>query len=276
MASFYFDYCSSRIHYQKWGTGKKILLCFHGYGESAASFSFLEPALGKDFTILAPDLPFHGQTEWSEGLFLSPRRLLSLVEEMINRSTTLAEKWTVLGYSMGGRVALQLLELCPEKFEKLLLLAPDGLKLNPWYWLATQTGPGNALFRWTMRHPGWFLFLLRVYATVKFVNPSIYKFTVHYLNDEQIRRELYVRWTTMRGFRPGLSAITRIIRVRKLPVSLFYGSFDRMMRRETGERFRKRGIAAYCRLILLPAGHQLLRAQFIEAFQSELKGEVAG
>jgi pimeloyl-ACP methyl ester carboxylesterase len=276
MASFYFDYNSSRIHYRKWGTGKKILLCFHGYGESASSFAFLEPALGQDFTILAIDLPFHGHTEWNEGFFLSPPQFLTLVDEMITRSAGVGKEWSVLGYSMGGRIALHILEVCPEKFERLLLLAPDGLKLNPWYWLATQTGPGNVLFRWTMRHPAWFLFLVRLYGTVKLVNPGIYKFIVHYINDGQVRRELYARWTTMRGFRPHPAAIARIIRVRKLPVSLFYGSFDRLMRRETGERFRKRGIAAYCRLILLPTGHQLLRAQFLDAFQAELKGEPAG
>jgi hypothetical protein len=44
----------------------------------------------------------------------------------------------------------------PEQIEKLVLLAPDGLKVNFWYWLATQTWLGKNSFCFTMKHPGWF------------------------------------------------------------------------------------------------------------------------
>jgi pimeloyl-ACP methyl ester carboxylesterase len=121
-----------------------------------------------------------------------------------------------------------------------------------------------------MRRPGWFFLLLRLRNGLQLVNPSVYKFTVQYINDDRVRQELYTRWTTMRGFRPRLAVIAAIIRDRKLPVRLIYGSYDRIIRWENAEKFRKRGIAATCHLTLLPTGHQLLRPQYLGILLSEL------
>jgi pimeloyl-ACP methyl ester carboxylesterase len=170
---------------------------------------------------------------------------------------------------MGGRVALQLLELAPSRIRRIVLLASDGLQMNFWYWLATQTIPGNALFRWTMKRPGWLFFLLRAGHVLRVVNPSIYKFTAHYVDDARVRENLYARWTTMRGFRPDLAAVERFIRQYEIPVKLLYGSYDRIIRWERGERFRASN-ALYCELILLPAGHQLLQAKFLEVIVKAL------
>jgi len=271
MQTGYYPLRNSRVHYRKWGTGPQLIFALHGYGESAASFTFLGEAVGVDFTLVAIDLPFHGQTEWNDGLFFDPGDLLAVLHGIEgNLGMTYLPGWWLLGYSMGGRIALQLLQDSPQLIDKLVLLAPDGLRLNPWYWLSTQTRPGNILFRATMRRPGWFFLLLRLGNALQLVNPSVYKFTVQYINDDRVRQELYTRWTTMRGFRPRLAVIAAIIRERQLPVRLVYGRYDRIIRWESGEKFRKRGIAATCHLTLLSTGHQLLRPQYLGVLLAEL------
>jgi pimeloyl-ACP methyl ester carboxylesterase len=177
-----------------------------------------------------------------------------------------APPWGLIGYSMGGRIALQVAENHPGSIDKLVLLAPDGLKASIWYWVATRTVVGNLLFRWTMRRPGWLFLLLRISHTLRLVNPSIYKFAVHYIDDRTVRKDLYTRWTTMRKFRPHPAGIAAIIRRRQLPVSLVYGRYDRIIRWEQGEQFRRRGIADCCRLTLLDTGHQLLRPEFLPLY----------
>jgi pimeloyl-ACP methyl ester carboxylesterase len=249
--------------------GPKLLFAFHGYGESGESFGFLEATLGRDFTIVAIDLPFHGATLWNEELYLAPEDLLAVMSSIAAGLPVKEEGWWLMGYSMGGRVALQLLELVPSRVRRLVLLATDGLQMNIWYWLATQTTAGNRLFRWTMKRPAWLFFLLRTGHMLRVVNPSIYKFTAHYVDDQQVREKLYARWTTMRGFRPDLAAVGRFIRQYEVPVRLLYGSYDRIIRWERGERFRRPN-APYCELILLPAGHQLLQAKFLEVIAKAL------
>ena len=230
----------------------------------------MEGALGSDFTIIAPDLPFHGETEWKEDrLFFDPHDFLALLEEIAREFPGREAGWWLLGYSMGGRVALQLLELVPQRVQRLVMLAPDGLKVNPWYWLGTQSGAGNHLFRWTMKKPGWLFFLLRTGNKLRLVNPSLYKFSAHYINDYRLRQELYTRWTTMRGFRPQLGVIAGFIREQQIPVVLLYGLYDRIIPSGRGERFCRR-TAPYCRLTVLPAGHQLLQPKFMEVIANAL------
>lgn len=261
---------SSRIRYCSWGTGNKVLLCFHGYGESAESFAILEDPLAGDFTIFAIDLPFHGGTDWKEGLYFDPQTLVALVIGMVAERNGPVGGWWVLGYSMGGRIALDLLGKIPEKIEKLVLLAPDGLKVNGWYWLATRTRPGNWLFRKTMEQPGWFFFFLRIADKLKLVNQSIYKFTIRYIGHPQVREDLYKRWTTMRAFRSDIPFLRVLIRERNIAVRLLYGRYDRIIRWERGEKFIE-GIEPNCKLVILDCGHQLLERKNRDSLVALLK-----
>ncbi len=283
-------YRSSRLHYYCWGRGRKLLLCFHGYGESAESFSLMAEPLDDAFTIVAIDMPLHGLTVWKEGLDFRVEQLVEIIDSILAAieeplplpapsgantgphlpGTSLHSSWHVMGYSMGGRIALSLLEAVPERVKKLVLIAPDGLVVNPWYWLATQTRPGRLLFRYTMYHPGWFLLMLKAANKIKLVNPSVYKFVDNSIGRHEVRRELYTRWTTMRHFRPHLEKIKALVRQRQLTVRILYGKFDRIIREERGREFQK-DIEPWCRLVVISAGHQLLQARHLPTLLSLVK-----
>src|SRR5688572_4037544 len=113
MQSAFISYKSSQIHYSYSGAGNKILLCFHGYGESEQGFRFLEAYLPADYCILAIDLPFHGQTQWSEGLHFTTTDLLAIVDAIWAARHIPALPFTLLGFSMGGRFVLNLLQARP-------------------------------------------------------------------------------------------------------------------------------------------------------------------
>lgn len=271
MQTAFLPYRSSQLHYCWFGTGQKILLCLHGYGESEHSFHFLEQYISPAYTVIAIDLPFHGKTQWNEGLSFSVSDLLAIMKALQTKHVQGANKITLLGFSMGGRVALQLLQAIPDHIEKLVLLAPDGLKINFWYWLATQTYIGNRLFAFTMKHPGWFFSLLQAGNRLKVINQSILKFTRFYIHDTTVRRMLYERWTCMRAIKPDLASIKKIIHARELPVRLLYGEYDRIIRHERGEKFRT-GIESFCTLHIIKTGHQVLQEknanQIIQLIQS--------
>jgi pimeloyl-ACP methyl ester carboxylesterase len=258
MQTAFLSYRNSQLHYCWFGAGQKIILCLHGYGESEQTFHFLEKYISPEYTVFAIDLPFHGKTAWLEGLRFTTADLLAIIETVQVKHNLEASKLTLLGYSMGGRVALQLLQAIPEKIEKTILLAPDGLKVNFWYWLSTQTYIGNRLFGYTMKHPGWFFWLLQTGNRLKLINQSVLKFTRYYIHDTTIRRLLYERWTCMRAIKPDLTFIKTLIRAHRLPVRLLYGQFDRIIRHERGEKFRT-GIESFCTLHIIQTGHQVLQ-----------------
>ena len=262
-----YKYKNSTIGYYRFGTGPKPVVCFHGFGEDASLFVFLNKYAGNQFTFYSIDLPFHGQTEWKGGLTFDIADLRQIVEEILDQNSLrlqpLNGKPTLLGFSLGGRMALSLYEVMPEKIEKLILLAPDGLKVNFWYWLATQTWLGNKFFALTMKKPGWFFGLLKLMNKLKLINASIFKFVKHYIGDTEVRRLLYARWTTLRKLTPNLHIIKNQIRENKTPVRLIYGKHDRIILSAVGEKF-KRGIEEHCTLSVIHSGHQVLHEKHIE------------
>ena len=214
--------------------------------------------LPADCSILAIDLPHHGDTAWSAGDRLDVPGMYRLIEQIRDKHFADTDSLEFVGFSMGGRVALAMMQHSEANVTHLTLLAPDGLLVNPWYWLATRTMMGQWLFRFTVRNPGWFFTVLRLAKTLGMVNLSIYKFTVHYLGTEALRRQLYNRWMSMRWFRPKLSAVQQRIIKDRIPVLLLYGSYDRIMPVKSSKRFCRK-VGGYCQVQVLSTGHQLLQ-----------------
>ena len=269
-------YKSSTINYYRLGYGSKPVICFHGYDETAASFAFLESEAGEEFTFYAIDLPFHGSTVWKEGPDFSPKDLLKIIVQLLAQHTATNgreraknDQITLMGYSLGGRICLQLFELMPEKIEKLVLLAPDGLKVNAWYWLATQTQMGNRLFKFTMKKPQWFFGLLQLLNKLHFINQSVFKFVRHYINNKKARLQLYERWMVLRKIKPDLKKIKQQIKQQGTDVRLTYGKHDRIILPARGEKFCD-GIEGHCKINIINAGHQVLHEKHIDEILAAL------
>jgi pimeloyl-ACP methyl ester carboxylesterase len=255
MASHFFRYQSSHIHYRQLGSGPVTVVCLHGFGESAAHFDFLEK-YGSEYTLLAIDLPLHGETEWEEGLNFLPEDLVAIVQG-ITAAHGADDTFMLLGYSMGGRMSLQLLQMLPQRISKAVLLAPDGLKLNFWYWLATQTAMGNRFFKFTMKNPRPFKMIARAGKALGLLNESIYKFVFHFLDSNERRKQVYRIWTCMRKIKPDLQKVKSSLHGFGIPVHIIYGKYDRIIRHERGEKFCS-GANEWCTLQILNCGHKVL------------------
>ncbi|MGI8916408.1 MAG: 2-succinyl-6-hydroxy-2,4-cyclohexadiene-1-carboxylate synthase [Chloroflexota bacterium] len=96
------------------------LLLLHGFTGSAAAWGDLLPALGAGLTTYAVDLIGHGATESPAGLdhYRMPAVVADL-ETLLNLLNL--PRVAVLGYSMGGRTALQFAVSYPERVSALLL-----------------------------------------------------------------------------------------------------------------------------------------------------------
>ena len=260
-------YKASSVNYIRLGTGARPAFCFHGYGEEALSFSFLEKYVGHQYTFFAIDLPFHGDTEWNEGYNCSISDIQKIIEGILRENNpkpqTRNPKLLLIGFSLGGRTALALYEKIPSQVERLVLLAPDGLKENFWYWLSTQTWVGNKLFAFTMKYPHWFFGFLKLLNRLKLVNTSIFKFVNYYIGDKEVRRLLYARWTALRKLRPDLNSIKSSIRTNNTKVRLVYGMHDRIILSSVGEKFRE-GIENYCTIAVIHSGHQVLHEKHVQ------------
>ena len=260
------NYKNSLVSFRRFGLGPKLVFCFHGYGEDASSFEFMGKYAGEQFSFYAIDLPFHGQTVWKDGLSFTVNDLRQIIEKLLDKNN---QRLSLLGFSLGGRIALSLYEAIPGQIEKLILLASDGLKINFWYWLATQTWFGKKLFAFTMDHPGWFFGLLKILNQLHWVNARVYKFVNYYIGDKEARIILYNRWISLRKIKPGIKQIKSFIKKIKTPVRLVYGKHDRIILPSVGKKFRK-GIEEQSSITVIPAGHQILNETHVSEILSIL------
>ncbi|MBS1731458.1 MAG: alpha/beta hydrolase [Bacteroidetes bacterium] len=249
--------------YHVFGQGSKILFCLHGYGDSGDSFYFLEKYLGKAYCIIAPDLPLHGSTKWDKKNAFLPSDLLQWIILICKKegiSLSNENKIHLLGYSMGGRLALSLFSASPNDFEMMALFCPDGLHENFWHFISTQTKAGNFLFQKTMFHPGWFFQLMEGAYQIKILNKSVYKFVHHYLDDPQARDLLYKRWTLFRKFKPSIPLVKKLVLKNKIPLTLVFGNYDRIILSSRSTYLKKNN--PQVKVLILNAGHQIMREKY--------------
>ena len=183
MQSFYLDYGKHKVHCLRFGQGPKLLVALHGFGDRARLFAILEEALATRYTVVAIDLPFHGQTEWEDTTF-AKSDLLEIIAVIMAREGR--ERLCLMGYSFGARLVQAMLPDLLPRLDKLYLLAPDGIQTKGMP-LAVRTPMWlrRFLFR-ILRKPQWFLYLLDLGRRLKLLPPLI----LHFLSFNLTRPEV--------------------------------------------------------------------------------------
>jgi predicted esterase len=65
----------------------------------------------------------------------------------------------------------------------------------------------------------------------------------------------------MRKFNPDITLLKKILRSKKIPVSLLFGKYDRIIDTKRGIRFQT-GIEKQVKITELEVGHQLLKEKY--------------
>ena len=247
-------YNHSSVHYQCFGTGT-LVVCLHGFGLDSSHFSHL-PNFIPNHCFIAFDLPFHGSTVWNEGKYVYPEQL----KDIILKCPEIGNKpFILLGYSIGGRLALTLLPFFAKRIIRLVLLAPDGFYVHPVYWFATHTKFGNNLLKRVTSNPKRFLQVLNFSQSKLIVPKSSLKFTKSVLENQNLRQTLYQAWTGFSRFMPSIAKLIPLIHVNQLRVILVYGKYDSTIKMAPGRIFHQKVPSST--LLVLETGHQLLHVK---------------
>lgn len=106
------------LRYHQLGSGPPLLL-LHGWAMSSAVFGEALQNLSNEFCVLVPDLPGHGQSTAGKDYSLD-----SLVKELAVWIEGLdLTDVRLLGWSLGGQIALRLAGLTKQRLSRLLLVA---------------------------------------------------------------------------------------------------------------------------------------------------------
>lgn len=211
--------------------GKPWLFFLHGYGQDYRCFDPVYERAGMDYSFLALNLPFHGESSMEQG-FLRPEHWLEALEELFSR--TGCRPLRAIAFSMGAKFLLLAAEKRPEWFEELILLAPDGLVKNPWYRFATGTAFGRFILRAAVRLIPGLKGLLHLLVLLKILRSGMTRFALSALADEDGRSRLLKVWIGFRKIWPDLDQLRARCR-GKLKITVYLARYDSII---PSRRFR--------------------------------------
>lgn len=223
------------LHGKVWKGGPQLLLAFHGFSNSSSIFSGLARVLQPHFTTLALDLPGHGSTDWPEKETLGYEDLRRIVTHICAEYGV--EKLSLLGFSLGGRVALSTLRAVPEKIRSATLLAPDGLRTHPVLAYANGSRAGNFVLDDLHKHPGRYEKLLTMLYRRKVLNDKLYQFFLYHLSQTSYNDMLRVSWKALRELHPKPAQLRQVLGKYPVPVHLLMGIQDPVIKLQNGEYF---------------------------------------
>lgn len=114
------------LHRESTGQGPDVAL-LHGWGMHGGVFGALAATLGTCFRVHSIDLPGHGRSPWAKGAS-DLEGLARLV------AAHLPGECRLVGWSLGGMVAVRLATLYPERVPALVLIgtSPCGARRRDW------------------------------------------------------------------------------------------------------------------------------------------------
>ncbi len=248
-------YQNSTLSFETYGTGKELLLAFHGYGKDAKSLEVLKEYCGNRFTIVSIDIFYHGNSIWNEEQEPTQKQwkhIVSLLLEQLNCT----EKFSVFGYSIGGQLATCTAWLFKERINTLWLIAATGIGNDGWYHLAVNTNVGNLLFKRFVNHPGFILSPLKWLTGMSIFKQSYKAFIERKIDTKEKRSLLYKRWMVLKNFGVYTDKLKKALNTNNCKVVLVYGKKDQVVKYKAGKRFAKN--ISNVNLLLPNEGHYLL------------------
>jgi pimeloyl-[acyl-carrier protein] methyl ester esterase len=100
------------------GNGPDLVL-LHGWGLNVRVWDGLVEELRDRFRMIAVDLPGHGRSPWSPGRN-TPAEQAWLLHSTL---APISNRYSLLGWSLGGQIALDLAAAMPAQIDKLVLVA---------------------------------------------------------------------------------------------------------------------------------------------------------
>jgi len=258
------------LAYRTYGSGALPILAFHGFGRTGADFAILEEALGDRCTLYAFDLHFHGQSPGypeRADLPFTPNELITFFTAFAD--SIHAPKVNVLGYSLGGRIALSLLEHMPERVERVFLVAPDGLKTRPWYRGLAASRIGRWLYKRFVFDPTITHGIMKALRALRLMNERMFRFLMGQTDSRAKRQLVHDVWLSYRLIEPDLSQAAVQARSHGVPVHLFFGTHDRVIPPALGARLRDHAPETITTQEL-PFGHVLLTPELGVAIRVRL------
>ena len=254
-----FTYRDLTLEYLIEGAGPETIVCLHGFGREAEDFRLFSTLLKPGQRMVSINLFAHGNSRFPNERMskqpLSKEEWRDMVGALMDSLGS--RHFHLMGYSMGGRMAMVLIETMPDRIQSLILLAPDGLKRNWIYRFVSETKPGRMLYRFIIEKPTFVLALVDLLRKLRILHQKIHRFVHVQLETREKRQLVYDAWLTHRNLFPDLRSVANGIEKYFIPFEIIFGAFDLVIPSHDGHRLL-RHFSKSRKSVLLPLGHRLI------------------
>lgn len=225
---------------------EKIVIAFHGFDRLASEMESFMPIFDASTAMLSINLLHHGEskplTPRELDSVLEPQVLLDAIYARIAASPDLGYSESVqlelLGYSMGGRIALSMLSYFPGTFSRLIALAPDGLKMSPGYKFFVGTQIGKRFWELVDKYPKTNAYILDVLFKVGLISSHKHHFGRYHTDNPEIRRRVAYGWLSHKLFWPKRKALPSALRATSTS-HLIFGVRDKIIPYKWSDQLRE-------------------------------------
>ncbi len=256
---------SSKIHCIKAGRGKELLLAFHGYGERCSMFLPVANKLPERYTLYAIDLPIHGESEW-KGKKIKGEIFVDIVQQILKKEK--ANRCSLMGFSLGGRIALYLTEKIPYLIHNIYLIAPDGIVTSSIYRNVQRVPDICKRVSFKLLVNKYSLKLAKRLHKRGWLNHHNYRFTEVHFATAKKRRRLLIYWMALDGFDPNWKKTQKLIKEHQIKMKIFLGTHDEVIPSSAG-RILTEGLDN-AEIVFLNSNHRMMNRVFFKRVENLL------
>ena len=240
---------------------KQWIFAFYGFGQHALVFDYFIQLTKKNYGCIVIDLPYHEAcNEKTKEAFADK------IKEIIQQNHI--EKIIGISYSMGSKYNLVLAEDLAMYIDKIILIAPDGIKINFWAKLATSTIAGNFLFKFLMSHLHIYIKIITILYSSKLLSKTMYSFVKWHVRNKESAMNVYHSWTNMKNIVPDLKAINANQKKYQFDILAYFGKFDEVIHQNIAKKLVKE--IPNTKIIELEKTHKLLDDNLFNHIASSL------
>lgn len=265
----FLEYKEHQVYYHQYGTGKKILLAFHGFADNGDLFEDVATNVwAAEYTTLAIDLPFHGQrTSW-QGDIYKPEDIVAIIRLLMKAFEV--EDCTLACHSMGGRVVWGVLPLVVEEIKQIYFFAPAGFGYT---FTASRFWCPMWLRRRARNHFEESEGILRFFEIthrLKLMNRATYLVFKQQLDLPRRRARMLQTWMAMYYFpmRANKKHL-ELLNEKKIPTYFFYGKKDRITPVKAAQKFVQK--LQKSELMLFKGNHFFVREKLAKPLKAWYK-----
>lgn len=211
----------------------KTVVAFHGFDREAKEMGNFMPLYDSSTSMLSISLLHHGSSKPLPPLPLeeplSPQVLIDALEAYVGPDNVHIE---LLGYSMGARIALSLFQDFPDKFSRVIALAPDGLKMGRFYKFIVNTHIGRSAWGMIDKYPKTNRLIIDVMRSLRIISEHKHHFGRFHTDNPEIRQRVARGWMGHKAFWPEKNKLAKVLHEntsKEKTVYFIFGNRDKII-----------------------------------------------